>query len=148
MERPPFLLILLSKHRNNLFLFFRQGNISGGLVNSLKILQVSFISLLCVAPLQADDVQQMKRQITDLEKRVAALEQQLTDIGAKDRWKDRLLWQRIKKEMPASDVRKLLGKPARVQEQIFDTWYYHPTSKLHGYVWFDEDRVLGWELPE
>ena len=47
--------------------------------------------------------------------------------------------------MSETDVRKLLGNPARKEEAIFPTWYYHKTSKDHSHVWFDEGKVLGWE---
>ena len=113
----------------------------------MKTLTVLLGSLLiCNAPL-ADEML-LKHRVTDLEKRVSALEQMLEEVSAKGRWKDPILWQRIKKEMSTDDIRKLLGKPARVEEQIFTTWYYHPTSKLHGFVYFDEGKVLGWEAPD
>ena len=102
--------------------------------------------LICNAAL-ADDMP-LKQRVAELEKRVDMLEQMLEELNAKGNWKDPILWQRIKKEMTTDDIRKLLGKPARVEEQIFTTWYYHPTSKLHSFVWFDEGMVLGWEAPD
>lgn len=105
------------------------------------------VSMLAGNPAQADQTELMQRVI-ELEKRVAELEQQVNDLSGKDRWKDPILWQGLKKDMNARDVVKLLGKPARTEEQIFPTWYYHPTSKTHSYVWFDEGKVLGWELPD
>lgn len=113
----------------------------------MKILSVLLGSLLICNAVLADE-KLLKQRVTDLEKRVSALEQMLEEVSAKGRWKDPILWQRIKKEMSADDIRQLLGKPARVEEQIFTTWYYHPTSKLHAFVWFDEGKVLGWEAPE
>ncbi len=94
----------------------------------------------------ADDLA-LKQRISDLEKRVTTLEKHLQNTVQKDLWKDAILWQRIKKEMNSNDISKLLGKPTRIEEQIFTTWYYHPTSKLHSFVWFDEGKVLGWEAP-
>ncbi|RLJ20276.1 hypothetical protein DJ030_07140 [bacterium endosymbiont of Escarpia laminata] len=115
-------------------------------MNSLKTLIVAVASVLICNPVLADE-RVLKQRISDLENRVTALEQLMEETGSKDRWKDLILWQRIKKEMSSDDTRKLLGKPGRVEEQIFTTWYYHPTSKLHSYVWFDEGKVLGWEAP-
>lgn len=89
----------------------------------------------------------LKQRVTELETRVSVLEQLLEDAGTKDRWKDPIIWSRIKKEMSGGDIKKLLGRPDRIEEQIFISWYYHPTSKLHSYVWFDEGKVLGWEAP-
>lgn len=87
-----------------------------------------------------------------LEQRVAKLEHQVRQMQllldekfADDRWKEPILWSRIRPGMSESDVRKLLGKPARVEEAIFTTWYYHKTSKDHSHVWFDDGKVLGFE---
>lgn len=103
-------------------------------------------SVLICSSASADEMV-LKQRVTDLESRVSALEQLLEDVSAKDRWKDPVLWQRIKKEMSSNDIEKLLGKPTRIEQQIFASWYYHPTSKLHSYIWFDEGKVLGWEAP-
>ena len=97
-------------------------------------------------PAHADETL-LKQRITELERRVANLEQRLEKIDADDRWKDPILWRRIKKGMDQDQITRLLGEPARVEAQIFATWYYHPTSKRHSFVWFDEGKVLGWEAP-
>lgn len=103
--------------------------------------------MLFVTSVEADEELLIQR-VTELEKRVSALEQHLKELDGTDRWKDVILWQRLKKGMGADEVRKLLGSANRIDEQVFTTWYYHPTSKLHSYVWFDEGNVLGWELPQ
>ena len=86
-----------------------------------------------------------ERRIAELEARVAKLEKLYEEKNSEFRWKDPILWSRITRSMTQDDIRKLLGKPTRVEEAIFTTWYYHPTSKLHSHVWFDEGEVLGWE---
>lgn len=91
------------------------------------------------------DVSSLQQQVTELKSRVEKLEKLLDEKFADDRWRDSILWSRLKPGMGYEDVRKLLGKPARVEEAIFTTWYYHKTSKLHSHVWFDEGKVLGWE---
>jgi len=110
------------------------------------VLAALSLTLIC-GLVQANEAALLQR-IADLEKRVSSLEQALEEVSSKDRWKDPVIWQRIKKEMFSDDIRKLLGKPVRVEKQIFTTWYYHPTSKLHSYVWFDEGTVLGWKAPD
>ena len=114
---------------------------------ALKAVFAALSYALICGTAQADESTLLQR-IVDLEKRVTSLEQALEEVSSKDRWKDPILWQRIKKEMSTGDMRKLLGQPARVEEQIFTTWYYHPSSKLHSYVWFDEGKVLGWKAPD
>ena len=113
----------------------------------MKTLIVLLGSLLICNAALADEML-LQQRVADLEKRVAVLEQMLEELNAKGNWKDPILWQRIKKGMTTDDIRKLLGKPTRAEEQIFTTWYYHPTSKLHSFVWFDEGKVLGWEAPD
>lgn len=90
----------------------------------------------------------INQRISDLENRVAELELLVNELSGKNRWKDPILWQRVKKEMSSVDIKKLLGKPTHVEKQIFETWYYHPTSRIHSYVWFDESMVLGWKVPD
>ena len=104
------------------------------------------LSVFCFLPgrVQADDVTLAER-IAELEARMEKLEHLVDEKFADDRWKDPILWSRIRKNMSETDIRKLLGKPARVEEHIFTTWYYHETSKDHSHVWFDEGKVLGWE---
>ena len=114
--------------------------------SSKTILLVAMCILMITSGLaRADEISSLRKQVSELENRVQKLEKLLDEKFADDRWKDGILWSRIKKGMSYEDVRKLLGKPARVEEAIFTTWYYHKTSKLHSHVWFDEGKVLGWE---
>ena len=92
----------------------------------------------------ADDAA-LEKRVNELEARLAKLERLLDDKFADDRWKEPVLWSRIRPGMSESDVRRFLGKPARIEEAIFTTWYYHKTSSDHSHVWFDEGKVLGWE---
>ncbi len=104
-------------------------------------------SLFIYQSASAGDASLLER-VTALENRITELEDKLKDSIGKNRWKDELLWQRIRKDMTARSVETLLGKPGKIEESIFTTWYYHPTSKLYAFVWFDEGKVLGWEGPE
>ena len=104
------------------------------------------LSVLCFSAgqAQADDIA-LEKRVTALEARLEKLERLLDEKFADDRWRDPILWSRIRTGMSETDVRKLLGKPARKEDAIFTTWYYHKTSKDHSHVWFDEGKVLGWE---
>lgn len=114
-------------------------NLRGGALVALSMLLASSSQVL------ADDVASLKQQVSELEQRVQKLEKLLDEKLSDERWRDPILWSRIKPGMSYDDIRKLLGKPARVEEAIFTTWYYHKTSKLHSHVWFDEGKVLGFE---
>jgi len=103
-----------------------------------------FLLFFLSGQVQADDVV-LEKRIIELEARVEKLERLLDEKFADDRWKDGILWSRIRAGMSEEDVRKLLGKPARKEKAIFTTWYFHKTSKDQAYVWFDEGKVLGWE---
>ena len=103
-------------------------------------LSVLFAS--CQVP--ADDAV-LENRLDELETRLERLERLLDEKFADDRWKEPVLWSRIRTGMSESDVRTLLGEPARIEQAIFTTWYYHKTSRDHSHVWFDEGRVLGWE---
>ncbi len=90
---------------------------------------------------------ELQKQIDTLNQRVEQLEQVVRGLSSEDNWKDPAFWSRLKREMAEHDVRTILGNPARVEKSIFTTWYYHSSSKLHSFVWFDEGKVLGWEAP-
>ena len=77
-----------------------------------------------VSPLVVGDEQDLNRRISELEARLQKLEHLMDEKFADDRWKDAILWSRIRPGMSEADVRKLLGKPARVEKAIFTTWYY------------------------
>ena len=112
--------------------------------NSPAALIMLFVLCFPSSFVQADDDALAKR-VAELEARLEKVERLLDEKFADDRWKDPILWSRIRKNMSETDIRKLLGKPIRVENHIFTTWYYHKTSKDHSHVWFDEGKVLGWE---
>ncbi len=109
--------------------------------NALSI----FSALIFIfSPLQADTIE-LEQRLIELEARLQKVERLLDEKFADDRWRDPILWSRIRPGMSETDVRKLLGKPTRVEQAIFTTWYYHKTSKDHSHVWFDQGEVLGWQ---
>lgn len=110
-------------------------------------LLIAFFILASASQFISASEASLQKQIDELAKRVVVLEKEVIALSGKENWKDPVYWSKLKKEMPEADVIKLLGKPSRVEEQIFTTWYYHGSSKLHSFIWFDEGKVLGWELP-
>ena len=102
------------------------------------------ILLTMTQPLRADNAA-LEQRVAELEHAVQQMQRLLDEKFADDRWKEPILWSRIRPGMTESDVRKLLGKPTRIEQAIFTTWYYHETSRDHSHVWFDEGKVLGFE---
>jgi hypothetical protein len=115
----------------------------------LSIYRISFYLLLTLLSqaVFADEAY-LQQQIDELRSRVLQLEQELASIDNPVNWKDPVYWQKLHKGMPFADVVKVLGKPDRKENRIFETWYYHPTSRTHSYIWFDDGKVLGYEPPE
>lgn len=109
---------------------------------------IALCILVSASPFLSASEASLQKQIDALTKRVVALEKEVLALSGRENWKDPVYWSKLSKEMPAADVIKLLGRPARIEEQIFTTWYYHKSSKLHSFIWFDEGKVLGWELPD
>ncbi len=114
------------------------------MTKSYNSFSVFFGLFFIYSPLQADTAA-LEQRITELENRLQKVERLLDEKFADDRWRDPILWSRIRPGMSESDVRKLLGKPNRIEKAIFTTWYYHKTSIDHSHVWFDEGKVLGWQ---
>ena len=113
-------------------------------INKFLVLMIG----LSFCPLSLANEEHLRQRVIDLEKRVAEIEARLEGGASFQRWRDSVLWSRLKRGMSQKDVQTLLGKPGRVEEQIFMTWYYHATSKRHSFVWFDEGKVLGWTAPK
>jgi outer membrane protein assembly factor BamE (lipoprotein component of BamABCDE complex) len=106
------------------------------------------VSVLFSNMATAANESEIMQRIDVLEKRITILENQIESSTNINRWKDIHNWQQVKNGMHSKDVTLILGKPGRIEQQIFTTWYYHPQSKLHSFIWFDEDKVLGWEMPD
>ncbi len=111
-----------------------------------NLIRTALLFTLCASANATE--QSLLERLTQLETRVGQLEQQLKERSSSTRWKDPVYWKRLKKEMPMQEVKEILGEPHRTEEQIFTTWYYHHSSRLHSYIWFDEGKVLNWELPD
>lgn len=116
------------------------------MINNSRAAALIVLSLFFASfnPAQAEN-SSLQQRVAELENRVQKLEKLLAEKFSDARWRDPVLWSRIKQGMSYDDVRKILGKPGRVEQAIFTTWYYHKTSKDYSYVWFDEGKVLGWK---
>ncbi|MBF0264483.1 MAG: hypothetical protein HQL46_04365 [Gammaproteobacteria bacterium] len=112
-----------------------------------KIVSVLFCCWFLSANAESLTIQDLANKLDILEKKIERLEKQLSSAKNNEDWKDPILWLQIKKDMTTSEIAKLMGSPAKIEEAIFVTWYYHRTSKLHSFIWFDEGKVLGWKAP-
>lgn len=91
---------------------------------------ISFIGLLSLAfafnanAHDGDRVAQMEREIQEIKLRLSKLESLLSNpsnpshaqepVTSDDGWKSVTNWRKLYKDMSASDVRKILGEPHRV----------------------------------
>lgn len=112
-------------------------------LSSVSLYAGIYILVLLFSSLVVADEATLLQRISNLEERVISLEKKLASHNTN--WKDPAIWSRLRKEMTTGDVEQIFGKPNRVEEAIFTTWYYHLTAKGHSFVWFDEGKVLGWE---
>ena len=60
-------------------------------------MMLSASTIMIFNPVMADESELLQR-IDNLENRITVLEQLIEENNAKSRWKDPILWQRIKKE--------------------------------------------------
>jgi hypothetical protein len=103
-----------------------------------------------------DDVTQLWQKVNDLEQRVSRLESAIgSDKSDRQKtlnldsltWKDKSRWRQLHKGMAKSEIRALLGDPAKISTtDTLEIWYY--PDALHGSVSFSADgRVTGWDEP-
>ena len=112
----------------------------------IRLVVLTITLILCSSV--AGDEKSLEQRFAELETRIAALEAQLNVTEQiEEPWKNSAIWQSIQNGMSEAEVEKLLGEPSRIVHRVFTTWYYHPKSELHAFVWFDEGKVLGWEPP-
>jgi uncharacterized Ntn-hydrolase superfamily protein len=92
-------------------------------------------------------VQKLEDSIQVLERRVAALEDQVNKQAPARVASDKVNWRKLQKGISESDVEQLLGSPAKVDAfGTFTVWHYG--DALGGRVEFDNRRtVTGWHEP-
>ena len=103
---------------------------------------------------QQEEVPQLRQKIAELEAKIERLEALLKDCNdyRKEQpthqygWQNKKNWRRLKMGMTESQVKTILGEPAKTIQGIRTLWYY--PNIYCGYVSFDKDgRLTGWNEP-
>lgn len=94
-------------------------------------------------------IQRLEETVRTLERRVAAVEAQLSEPSAPvSVVPDKVNWRKLKSGMTEGQVEQLLGSPWKVDEnKVYVTWGYDEHSLA--YVRFDarSRKVIGWREP-
>lgn len=94
-------------------------------------------------------VDKLEETVRILERRVATLEEQLSQRKtALPTPKEKVNWRRLQRGLSEADVERLLGSPTRVEANPgFTVWYYDDPDG--GEVHFDSQsrKVEGWQEP-
>lgn len=117
---------------------------------------ISFIGILALAfafnatAHEGVRVAQMEREIQEIKLRLLKLESLLSNpsnaqapVTSDDGWKSVMNWRKLYKEMSASDVRKILGEPHRVDGGALTQWHY----QNGGRIVFYEGKLDHWNEP-
>jgi hypothetical protein len=101
-----------------------------------------------VADLQSEN-QLLRTRINQLESRTPAPATPAQVAPAKEGWRNRANWRRLRRDMGANDVQALLGPPQKVDADSYLTyWFYSPSETLGPHVKFNSQmKVNGWSEP-
>lgn len=121
--------------------------------HALRAIPVGLLALVVVSGAHAqsaDPTEQLEKEIRDIKLRLSNLEAaqgnpatSAEPVQSGGGWKAVANWRALKSGMSPSDVRGLLGEPARLDGGYVARWYY-PSG---GQVIFISDRVTSWTEP-
>ena len=126
-------------------------------VKRFKILLIVLTVVFCSFALfgrnpyaQDDEVIELRRKVTELEKRVKELEGLLFESGSKNPetlgWQNKKNWRRLETGMDQKKVKDILGEPIKIIQGVKTLWYY--PNIYCGYCSFDEKgHLVGWNEP-
>jgi len=89
------------------------------------------------------EIQEIKLRLSNLEAAQGKSSANPKPVQTSDGWKALTNWRSLKSGMSPSDVRAVLGEPARVKGGDVAFWYY----TNDGSVTFISDRVTSWTEP-
>jgi outer membrane protein assembly factor BamE (lipoprotein component of BamABCDE complex) len=89
------------------------------------------------------EIQEIKLRLSNLEAAQGKSSANPKPVQTGDGWKALTNWRSLKSGMSPSDVRAVLGEPARVKGGDVAFWYY----TNGGSVTFISDRVTSWTEP-
>lgn len=99
----------------------------------------------------ADGISQLQKEIHEIKARLSNLESAVVTPGKsqdpatskEDGWRSLVNWRKLQRDMYASDVRKILGEPHRVEGGSLTIWYY----RNYGRIIFLNEKVESWSEP-
>lgn len=120
---------------------------------------VFLISVCCIilsshSYAQEDEIQRLRKKITELENRIVDLESLLSRYDAKESlkkgedisWENKKNWRRLKIGMNQAEVQAILGEPIKTIKGVRILWYY--PNLYCGLVSFDEEgNLTAWNEP-
>jgi hypothetical protein len=114
---------------------------------------IGFLSLAVAFNAYAHDsdrIDQLEKELQETKLRLSKLESLLSDpskaqelVTSGEGWKSVMNWRKLTTEMGASDVRKILGEPHRVDGGTLARWHY----QSGGEVTFYQGKVRQWQEP-
>lgn len=117
------------------------------------ITMIGFLSLCASFNSYAHDsdrIDQLEKETQELKLRISKIESLLSGSGESEEltlshkgWRSVSNWRELTTDMSASDVRKILGEPQRVDGGSLATWYY----ENGGTVKFFNGKVHRWMEP-
>jgi hypothetical protein len=105
---------------------------------------IGFLSLAVAFNANAHDsdrVDQLEKEIQEIKRRLLKLEslpstpsKAQEPVTSDDGWKSVMNWRKLTERMNASDVRRILGEPHRVDGGTVAHWYYQNRGEVHFYA--------------
>lgn len=139
----PVMLLLLSSLR---YVQDRKNMIKAIIASAF----LSFAVVFSSHAQNADRIVQLEKEIQELKVRVSKLESLLNEPSkaqaidtSGEGWKSLANWRKLSTDMSASEVRKILGEPERLDGGGVARWYY----QNGGRVTFISGRVSQWVEP-
>lgn len=118
-----------------------------------KIIIIGLLSLVVSSNSNAQDtvrMNQLEKQIQELKLRISTLESILMSPSpdqeiepSSEGWKSVFNWRKLSPNMDSNDVKRILGKPHRVNGGARATWYY----QNDGRIVFFKGKVYSWNEP-
>lgn len=111
---------------------------------------VSVVLVTMIAFLVNEPDPDLEQRVSDLENRVALIEETLPGTDTIDtsekEWQNVEIWRQLREGMSPDQVQELLGRPITIDGGTISTWYYSE-QRWHSIVRFNRGQVNSWTEP-